>query len=170
MWERQIYPHIENKTTQRVPEKHLRAGGRIASGGGDWKVMRRGTSSSVWAKQITRLQTAPAPDRSVQVTGLCNQTDQPSSQLHPLTFTQLLARRARRGLSDTYCTDTVINCRHLVYRLVASLVSTLMSCSRRPYYPRHLRAHSNCAKMCFCNKFQIFCEQIYLESYFRTCG
>ena len=57
MWERQIYPDIENKTTQRVPEKHchLRAGGRIASGGGDWKVVRRGTSSSLWAKQITRL-------------------------------------------------------------------------------------------------------------------
>ena len=62
---------------------------------------RRGTSSSVWAKQITRLQTAPAPDRFVLVTGLCNLTNQPSSQLHPLTLTQLLARRARRGLSDT---------------------------------------------------------------------
>ena len=170
MWERQIYPHIENTKGAR---KTLSS----ARGRQDRQWRRRLESDEEGDIIISLGQAdyqahcaAPAPDHSVLVTGLCNQTDQPSSQLHPLTFTQLLARRARRGLSDTYCTDTVINCRHLVYRLVASLVSSLMSCSRRPYYPRHLRAQSNCAKMCFCNKFQIFCEQIYLESYFRTCG
>ena len=54
-----------------MPEKHchLGEGGRIASDGGDWGggVLRWGTSSSVWAKQMIRLQTAPAPDRSIQV-------------------------------------------------------------------------------------------------------
>ena len=52
-----------------MPEKHchLGEGGRIASDGGDGGVLRRGTSSSVGAKHIIRLQTAPAPDRSIQV-------------------------------------------------------------------------------------------------------